>query len=235
MKKNSIVLAAICVAIGLVILGFFISKGLQDMKNADRSVQVKGLSEIQVSADRVIWPIVYIELGNDLQEIYRTIESKNKTVMDFLAAGGVEASEVIQATPIIVDNQANQYGNQKAAFRYNVTSVLTVSSEKVEPVRELMRKQIGLLKNGITITGEDYRYQTQFLFTKLNEVKPKMIEEATKNARLSAEKFAEDSDSRLGKIRKAYQGQLDISNRDAYTPHIKNLRVVTTIDYQLKD
>ncbi len=85
------------------------------------------------------------------------------------------------------------------------------------------------------LTGDDYRAQTEYLFTRLNEVKPDMIEEATRQAREVAEKFAADSNGRLGKIKKAYQGQFSISNRDQNTPHIKKLRVVTTVEYYLVD
>ena len=102
-------------------------------------------------------------------------------------------------------------------------------------VRSLISEQSELLKQGIAITGGDYRYNIQFDYTSLNEIKPRMIEEATKNAREAAQKFAKDSDSKLGKIRKAYQGQFSIDNRDANTPFIKRIRVVTTIDYSLED
>ena len=82
--------------------------------------------------------------------------------------------------------------------------------------------------------GGDYRFNVSYEFTGLNEVKPEMIEEATRNARAAAEKFAKDSDSRLGKIRNASQGQFSIANRDENTPYIKTVRVVTTINYYLK-
>ena len=62
-----------------------------------------------------------------------------------------------------------------------------------------------------------------------------MIEEATKNAREAAEKFAQDSDSKLGKIKKASQGQFSISDRDSNTPYIKSVRVVSSVDYLLDD
>ena len=97
---------------------------------------------------------------------------------------------------------------------------------------------IRLIRNqpkGIAITGGDYRYNIQYDFTSLNEIKPQMIEEATKNAREAAQKFAKDSDSELGKIKRAVQGQFSIENRDANTPYIKRIRVVTTIDYSLED
>ena len=91
-----------------------------------------------------------------------------------------------------------------------------------------------LLKQGIAISANDYDQQVQYEFTKLNEIKPAMIEEATKNARAAAEKFAEDSGSRLGKIKDAQQGQFSIEDRDQYTPGIKNVRIVTYVSYFLK-
>jgi hypothetical protein len=98
-----------------------------------------------------------------------------------------------------------------------------------------MKKLFELGKQGIAISGQDYQTKTQFLFTNLNEIKPEMIEEATKNARKVAEKFAKDSDSKLGKIKKARQGQFSINERDSNTPHIKKVRVVSTLEYYLSD
>jgi hypothetical protein len=85
------------------------------------------------------------------------------------------------------------------------------------------------------LTGGDYQSQTEYIFTRLNEVKPEMIEEATRNAREVAQKFAADSQSRLGKIRRASQGQFSISERDRNNPHIKQVRVVSTVEYYLSD
>jgi hypothetical protein len=98
-----------------------------------------------------------------------------------------------------------------------------------------MEKLFELGKQGIAITGEDYQSKTVFLYTKLNEIKPAMIEEATQNARAVAEKFAQDSKSRLGKIRSASQGQFSIDDRDSNTPYIKKVRVVSTLEYYLSD
>ncbi|HAY24447.1 MAG TPA: hypothetical protein DCX63_05185, partial [Bacteroides sp.] len=131
--------------------------------------------------------------------------------------------------------QAERYNNNSVPFRYNVTSVITVTSTKVDLVRKMISEQSELLKQGIAITGGDYRYNVQYDYTGLNDIKPQMIEEATKNARAAAVKFAKDSDSELGKIKRAYQGQFSIEDRDANTPYIKRIRVVTTIDYSLED
>ena len=131
--------------------------------------------------------------------------------------------------------KAERYGNQETTYRYNVTSVITITSDKVDQIRSLISSQGELLKQGVAVTSGDYRYNVQYEYTGLNKIKPQMIEEATKNARQAAEKFAEDSDSKLGKIRKAYQGQFSITDRDDNTPYIKKVRVVTTVDYSLED
>ena len=81
----------------------------------------------------------------------------------------------------------------------------------------------------------NYHSQTEYIFTRLNEVKPEMIEEATRKAREVAEKFASDSQSKLGKIKNASQGQFSIYARDKNNPHIKKVRVVSTVQYYLSD
>lgn len=98
-----------------------------------------------------------------------------------------------------------------------------------------MNEQAALLQKGVAIVSGDYQYNSEFLFTKLNELKPQMIEEATKNARVAAEQFAKDSDSELGKILNATQGQFSIEDRDANTPYLKKVRVVTSVTYSLED
>jgi len=62
-----------------------------------------------------------------------------------------------------------------------------------------------------------------------------MVEEATTKAREVATKFAEDSQSKLGKIKRASQGQFSIAARDNNNPHIKKIRVVSTVEYYLSD
>ena len=226
---------AVVIAIGLLLLGVFIERGISSFANKDRSVNVKGLAEIEVEADKVTWPLVYKSIGNDLVGLYEQINKSNKTITQFLKGKGIEEKEISIDAPEIIDMKAERYNNQESSYRYNVTSVITVTSDKVNLIRELISSQGELLKQGVAITSGDYRYSVQYEYTGLNKIKPQMIEEATKNARQAAEKFAEDSDSKLGKIRNAYQGQFSITDRDANTPYIKKVRVVTTIDYSLED
>jgi hypothetical protein len=115
------------------------------------------------------------------------------------------------------------------------TRSVTVYSGRVEDVRTAMGGLLELGKEGIAFTGDAYQTPVEYLFTRLNDVKPEMIEEATRNARDVAQKFANDSQSLLGKIRRASQGQFSIEPRDTNNPHIKKLRVVSTVEYYLSD
>ena len=226
---------AIVLAIGMVALGYEIGDSINNFVAKDRVVTVKGLAEMEVPANKVTWPLMYKEVGNDLSALYNKISNTNKAIVNFLKEKGITEEEISINAPEIIDMQAERYVGENKTYRYNVTTVITVTSNKVDLVRSLISEQGELLKQGIAITGGDYRYNIQYDYTSLNEIKPQMIEEATQNAREAAQKFAKDSDSELGKIKRAHQGQFSIENRDTNTPYIKRIRVVTTIDYSLED
>ena len=237
-KSGKSVAAAAILAAGIVIAGWLLYRGVVHFKDSDRVVSVKGLSEKEVKADRVIWPLVYKLAGNDVASLYNTIENNNSKIVSFLVSNGIAEDEITVSPAEVVDMDAERYVSQGVKYRFNVTSVLTVSTDKVDLVVDLMSRQGDLLRQGIAVdSGDDYRYRTQFLYTSqsLNEIKPVMIEEATRNARIAAAKFARDSEGRRGKIKRANQGQFAISDRDANTPYIKTVRVVTSVDYLLKD
>ena len=223
------------IMVGLVVLGMMFPRAVEKYRSYDRTVNVKGLCEKEVKADKVIWPVVYKVMANDIQSIYDQTDRSNETIVDFLKAGGIDVSEMTVSVPQISDKFANEYGNNDRAYRYIATNVITVYTDKVDDVLSLMSKQSDLLKKGIVTGGNDWENPVEFKYEGLNEIKPAMIEEATMNAREAAEKFAKDSDSRLGKIKTANQGTFTIENRDSNTPYIKKVRVVTSVTYYLKN
>lgn len=221
--------------VGLIVIGVCIKGGLNSMADNSRVVTVKGLAEMEVKANKVTWPVTVKIIGNDLGTIYAEVNKNNAIVRNFLVSKGIDTKEITENAPQIVDKAADVYGSNDYKARYNVTSVMTVSTNKVDLVKKLMSRQGELLKQGVAISANDYNNTVIYDFTKLNSIKPKMIEQATKNARTAAEKFAKDSESDLGKIKSADQGQISIEDRDANTPFIKKVRVVTSIEYYLKD
>ncbi|UTM59551.1 SIMPL domain-containing protein [Photobacterium sp. CCB-ST2H9] len=224
------------ILLGLVFLGILLGQAAMNYKQLERSVTVKGLSEREYPADIVIWPIQFNVASNDLGELYQMLDGQASQIRAYLRSNGIGASEISVSTPAITDKSAQQYGNDaQVAYRYTALQTVTVYSSDIETVRAVMSSLSELGKQGIVFTGDAYQTQTEYLFTRLNDIKPDMIEEATRNAREVAQKFASDSDSTLGKIRKASQGQFSISARDKNNPHIKKVRVVSTVEYYLSD
>ena len=232
----SAVLLGTLLCVGLATMGLLLSEGIIKFRDMERVVSVKGLSERDMPADVAIWPIRFTEVSNDLSARYGSLESKNDKVNNFLRQQGFKVDEISVSVPAIQDRQAQGFSEEQVRNgRYAGTSTLTVYSNDIEMVRKAMSNLAQLGQNGIAISGQDYDVKTQFLFTKLNDIKPAMIEEATRNAREVAEKFAHDSGSKLGKIKRASQGQFSIDDRDSNTPYIKKVRIVSTVEYYLVD
>lgn len=231
---NRIVSAAL-LAVSIVILGFCVKWGIDDFANKDRKVSVKGLFEREVDADKVTWPILSKELGNNLPELYNRIAVTQGKIKKFLMSNGVKENEINVNAPVVIDLNADQYNTNQRAYRYNITSIVTVTSRNVKLVRSIIARQGELLKEGIAIVDGGYENPVKYEFVSFNSMKPKMMEEAIANARKTAEQFAKNSESKLNKIVSADQGQFSIDNRDSNTPYVKKVRVVTTITYSLKD
>jgi len=231
MKKY---ISAAILAVGMLALGLCLRSGLVSFTENSRVVEVRGLCEREVPADKVIWPLQYSLMGNDLPQLYSQIESNNKIVTDFLENNGIMASEYSIGAPGVNDMQSNNYSGNRAPYRYSITMTITIASDKVDQVRALINRQGELLKEGVSLVTGSWDARIMYEFTKLNDIKPEMIAEATLNARKAAEKFAEDSGSKIGKIKNARQGQFSIEDRDNYTPYIKKVRVVTSINYYIE-
>ena len=219
MKTNNRIIEAAIVAVGIIILGFCLKAGIDGFTNKDRKVTVKGLAEKEVEADKVTWPISTKELGNDLPALYSKINATTAAIN----------------APTVIDLNAERYNSNQQPFRYNITSVITVSSQNVKLVRSIIAKQGELLQQGIAIVDGGYENPIKYEYISFQDMKPKMMSEAIENAQKTAQQFAENSHSKLNKIISADQGQFSIENRDDNTPYIKKVRVVTTITYALKD
>lgn len=224
--KESIILA-----IGLIVLGLCIKGGINNFANKDRKVTVKGLSEREVKADHVTWTISTNDMGNDLPTLYDRINAQAEKVKDFLKQNGLSETEMTVNPPSVNDLEANQWSDNRKSFRYLVTTTITVSTNKVEEVNKAIFKQGELLKQGVAVDNGYANYE----YVSFQELKPEMMAEAIKNAQKTAQQFAEASESELGKILTAGQGQFEIEDRDQNTPYIKKVRVVTTVTYSLND
>lgn len=231
-STNSLVLA-IAIALGLWLVAMALPDAVREYRSFDRTVTVKGLAEQEVEANIVIWPIRFSVAGNEQQAVYQALQNNADKIRAFLLLNGIDEQSLTIDPPAMQDRHAQSYGRDRPQFRYSAQQIITVYSQNVSQVRAAMGQLLELGKQGITL--ENSSYNTDYLFTGLNDIKPAMVEQATRNARKVAEKFAADSDSKLGKIKTARQGQFSISSRDNNSPHIKKVRVVSTVVYYLAD
>ncbi|WP_288286829.1 SIMPL domain-containing protein [uncultured Prevotella sp.] len=216
--KESIILA-----IGVMVMGWCVKAGIDNFTNKDRKVTVKGLAEREVPATK--------ETGNDLPTLYERINVQAGKIKAFLKQNGLEESEITVNPPSVSDLEAREWGDNQKPFRYIVNTTITVATTKVEAVNKAIFKQAELLKQGVALDSSYPNYE----YASFQQMKPEMMSEAIKNAQKTAEQFAEASESKLGKIQTAGQGQFEIENRDENTPYIKKIRVVTTVTYSLDD
>ncbi len=223
------VVSAALIAMGITLAGLFIFIGINNFSNRDRTVSVKGLSTRDVKADYVVWPLRFDLMGNDLQSVYNDVANMQKVVRNFLISKGFSDADIKIGNTSVNNNWAHYYG-EKPDYHYTISTSVIVSTSNVDLVIANQGSQTELLARGYIINSDEWSIDYQY--NGLNELKPEMIEEATKNARAVAQKFAEDSNSKLGGIRHAYQGQFSVEE-DMYQPWIKHVRVVTTVDYLL--
>lgn len=227
MKNN--VFAGALIALGLCLGGLFIYAGISKYAGKDRTVTVKGLSTREVEADYAVWPLSYSWSGNDLPTVYAQLEKVTARLSKHLQSLGFEEADFRQGGFSVSNNWESYYGT-RPEYHYTVSTSLVVSTDKVALVVASQGKESALLKEGIIVNSD--KWNLDYQFNGLPQLKPSMIEEATRNARAVAQKFADDAQCDLGSISRASQGQFSIES-DNYQPWRKHVRVVTTVDYYL--
>jgi hypothetical protein len=229
---TSFLIGALLVALGILGAGWFASRGLVAIKTQDRYVVVKGSAERIVDADLLVWPLPHTVGGNQLADVQRQLKANTDTIRAFFRDAGFEPGEIVVSPPRLEDRWAYAYGDNRPPERFRYSNTVSLRTTKVDKALEALRNSGQLVADGVMI---DQGSQPDFDYTKLNDIKPALIAEATAAARESAVQFAKDSGSTLGGIRNANQGVVAISDRDQSSPHVKKVRVVTTVEYFLRD
>ena len=251
-NKQSLAVLICVVLLGTLGGSFILGKSFENLRKGDRYVTVKGFAEREVKADLAVWPIKVRVASNDLADAGRSIELQKSKVVQFLVKHGFDAKEIIQQDLRVSDKQAREYGpaNLKDMLRYVVDATILLRSKNVEKVEEVSRMTDELVRAGVVLsTKNEWQGEgPKYIFTQLNNIKPEMMAEATRNSKNAATQFVHESGSKLGAIRKASQGLFSIEERDAFSvgpaegggaytvgasDPFKRVRVVVTVDYFL--
>jgi hypothetical protein len=214
----------------LLVFGAIVILAVNNLQKNTRFVHVKGLAEREVLADKALWLISYSSTSNTLSEVYQQINKNNQVIKNFLLENGLTEQDVIINPPSINDTKAQVYGNNNyKPFRYIAEAKILVNSTNIEAVRKSLSNADQLIAKDISLNHGNVEY----MYSHLNDIKPDMVEEATKEARKAASKFATNSGANLGSIKRANQGIFSITNVHYQMPYKKKVRVVTDIDYYL--
>ena len=231
MKTSNILI----VSFALILSAATLACGMTKIAKTSRTVSVRGLAEREVPADMATWRVSFSVSGNDLSALQREIISKTKIVLDFLGEYDLNEGDYSVLSPEITDTNTNIYLDQsQRKFNYIAKQTVLVRTEKVSKAKAASIDTIDLMGKGVALSS-DYDNRVKYEFNGLNEIKPEMIADATKNALLAAEQFAHDSGSKVGKIMSASQGLFSIDDAAVGLEDIKNVRVVTIVVYSLKD
>lgn len=237
MNARTNILIAVIIGLSIVVAGVFVGRMQYLSQKNDRIVTVKGLSVREVDADLAIWSLQLTVASNDLKALQQNLDKNTEMVESSFSNIGILSEEITLGAPEIVDTRAQRYGNngQSNTNRYIATKNVTLRTKNLDKVEVASKAIAELIGKGVVISSKNQWQQIDYVFTGLNDIKPEMIKEATVNARRAAEQFAADSGSKVGKIKSASQGLFTITNRDASTQNIKQVRVVSTVKFYLED
>ncbi|PKP90307.1 MAG: SIMPL domain-containing protein [Alphaproteobacteria bacterium HGW-Alphaproteobacteria-14] len=219
------------VAIGMIAGGYLLGDGLLRAKDAERAVTVRGLAERDVTADLATWTISYSASSTNLAEAQAKMRRDTQAIEAFFKDLGFPA-DVLQPTGANVSSYANE-----GITTYTVRQRLALRTQDIARAQKAVARQFDLVGRGVFLEEGS---AMSYTFTRLNSIKPEMVAEATRDARASAQQFAEDSGSSVGKISEATQGYFTIEARDGEaggwgmsdSPY-KKVRVVTTVSFTL--
>jgi hypothetical protein len=228
----AVVVGSLLLALGIYGGGFFIGQGISNWNSGRRIIAVKGLSEREVPASVAVWSVGYVATGNDLNAINRKLSDNTKAVVAFLKSAGFDEKDMSVQPPALHDASMEPREKDVPAppERFRAEQTVLLRTAKVDLIKPALASASTLMTNGVLLSGG---CQPNYVYNQLNEIKPGMIQEATKNARVAAEQFSRDSQTSLGKLRNASQGWFQVENRDAATPERKMVRVVVDVDYEI--
>ena len=234
--NRSLLIGAIILALGIIVGGYLMGDGIRRARMADRSVTVRGLAERNVTADLATWTIAYSEQGTELGPVQASVDEKRKAVRAFMQRSGFAEKDLSDTGASV----SQFYDNNRGQNSVTVRQKIQLRTNDVMKARAAFARQADLIRGGVALEeGSGMVYS----FTRLNQVKPQMIADATRNARQGAEQFARDSGTDVGGIRQATQGYFSIGARDgdvdgeggsgAGDSPFQKVRVVTTVDFYL--
>ena len=239
-------ISAIIFAIAIVLSSIFLGKAYTDRKKVDGKIKVTGLGKTDFTSDLIVWEGRFNAQNYDLKQAYFTLKKNRAIVNKYLEKKGIDPKNVIYSAVNInkrtkpVYSPSGQYMGDEFVG-YELSQSVQLQSKDVNKVEKISREITELLNQGVQFYSEPPRCY----YTKLADLKIEMISRATKDARTRAEKIAEYSGGKLGKLISAKMGIFQITGQNSaenyswggtYNTSSKNKTASITmkLDYKVK-
>lgn len=209
MNKNiiAIAIASLGFIIGLALLG----SAIKNRNKAENTISVTGLGTKKFTSDLITWNGSFSRNSFELQSAYNELAADRKIINDYLISKGIKPAEMVFSA-VDIQKQFNYTndgnGNSSQTFAgYQLSQTVSIESKEVSKIENISRNITEIINRGIEFTSSPPNY----FYTKLSEVKHQMIAEATKDAKQRAEKIAENAGAKLGHLKKATTGVIQIT------------------------
>ena len=213
MKKN---ISSIIFGIAIVLSSFFLGKAYVDRTKVEGEIQVTGLGKTDFSSDLIVWEGSYGAQNIDIRQAYLTLEKNKSTINEYLAMKGINTDDLIYSAVSTNERFKRVYSEDgdyigEEFTGYELTQSVQIESKEVDKIEKVSREITELLNQGVQFYSEAPRYY----YTKLADLKVKMISKATEDARLRAEKIAEFSGGTMGSLESAKMGIFQITGQNS--------------------
>jgi len=208
--------SSIIFGIAIIASSIFLGKAYTDRNKVDGKIQVTGLGKTDFSSDLIVWEGSFGAVDIDVKKAYLTLEKNKATVNTYLAKKGIKTEQLIYSA--VKTNEKNKQlyssdGNFMGSefVGYQLTQALQIESKEVDKIERVSREITELLNQGVQFYSEPPRYY----YTKLADLKIKMISKATEDARLRAENISKFSGGNLGALQSAKMGIFQITGQNS--------------------
>lgn len=208
-------ISAIIFAIAIVLAAWFLGESYVSRANPDGVISVTGSGSENFTSDLIVWEGSFSRMSPNLEQAYKDLNSDKETVRNYLIEKGIDEENIVFNSVQTAEQRENQYQNGNyvgSIFQgYQLTQNVKIEANDVELVESVAREITELLNKGVQFNSTPPRYY----YTKLADLKIEMISKATEDARLRAERIAENSGGSLGELKNANMGVFQITGQNS--------------------
>ncbi|MGB5480499.1 MAG: SIMPL domain-containing protein [Eudoraea sp.] len=208
-------LNAIIFGVAIIIAANFLGSAYVKRSNPARVISITGLGNENFTSDLIVWEGRFVTFNTVLKTAFEQLNNDKEIVRDYLVSKGISPDNIIFNSVQTIEQRDNKYENGNfvgTIFRgYELSQSVQIESSDVALVEKVSREITELLNKGVQFNSSPPRYY----YTKLSDLKIKMISKATEDARIRAEKIAENSGGTLGDLITARMGVFQITGQNS--------------------